>query len=225
MLNDTARRTIIGKLLDSGIEFLCTDGVSIGRNVKIGAGTKILQGTIIKGDTLIGENCTIGPNCLIENCEIGKDTTLNYVQAYDSVIEDSVKIGPFVQLRPGSHIKSHVKIGDFVEIKNSSIGEYTSVSHLTYVGDSDVGRNVNFGCGVATANYDGEKKFRTKIGDNAFIGCHTNLIAPVTVGDSAYTAAGSTVTKDVPDGALAIERADLSFHNGFGEKKLRSRSK
>lgn len=223
MLNDTARKNIIGKLLDSGVEFLCTDGVSVGGSVKIGAGTKILQGTIIKGSTLIGENCVIGPNCLIENCEIGRDTNLNYVQAYDSVIDDGVKIGPFVQIRPGSHIKSRVKIGDFVEIKNSTIGEHTSVSHLTYIGDSDVGRNVNFGCGVATANYDGENKFRTKVGDNAFIGCHTNLIAPVTVGDSAYTAAGSTVTKDVPDGALVIERAELSFHDGYGENKLRSR--
>lgn len=225
LLNDTARKNIIDKHLDSGVEFLCTDGVSIGRNVKIGVGTKILQGTIIKGNTIIGENCVIGPNCLIENSTVGDNTVLNYVQAYDSVVEDNVKIGPFVQLRPNSHIRSHVKIGDFVEIKNSDIGEYTSVSHLTYVGDSDVGRNVNFGCGVATANYDGEKKFRTKIGNNAFIGCNTNLVAPVTVGNDAYTAAGSTVTKDVPDGSLAIERAELSFHDGYGENKLRSRKK
>ena len=212
MLNDTARKNIIDKLLDSGVEFLCTDGVSVGGSVKIGAGTKILQGTIIKGSTLIGENC-----------EIGRDTNLNYVQAYDSVIDDGVKIGPFVQIRPGSHIKSHVKIGDFVEVKNSTVGEGTAVAHLTYIGDSDVGKNCNFGCGVAIANYDGEKKSRTKVGDNAFIGCHTNLIAPVTVGNSAYTAAGSTVTKDVPDGALVIERAELSFREGYGERKLRSR--
>ncbi len=224
-LNDAARMAIIEKQLDGGVEFLCTDGVSIGRNVKIGIGTKILQGTIIKGDTEIGEDCVIGPNCLIENCKIGRGTSLNSVQAHDSQIDDDVKIGPFVNIRPGSHIKSKVKIGDFVEVKNSEIGERTSISHLTYVGDSDVGVNVNFGCGVATANYDGESKARTLIGDNAFIGCNTNLIAPVKVGSCAYTAAGSTVTEDVPDGALAIERSDFTIKEGFGTRKLKARVK
>lgn len=222
-LNNAARMAIIDKQLENGVEFLCTDGVSIGRNVKIGLGTKILQGTIIKGNTVIGENCVIGPNCLIENCTVGKNTTLNYVQAYESEIEDNVRIGPFVQLRPNSHIKSGVKIGDFVEIKNSVIGENTSVSHLTYVGDSDVGSGVNFGCGVATANYDGENKFRTVIGDDAFIGCNTNLVAPVKVGNCAYTAAGSTITKDVPDGALAIERGEAAIIENYGAKKLKVR--
>lgn len=223
MLNDTARKAIIEKLLDSGVEFLCTDGVSIGRNVKIGAGTKILQGTIICGDTEIGENCAIGPNCIIEDCKVGNKVTLNSVQAFDSVVEDNAKIGPFVQIRPGSKIGSDVKIGDFVEVKNSVIGKGTSVSHLTYIGDSDVGKNVNFGCGTVTSNYDGENKFRTVIGDNAFLGCNTNLIAPVKVGNSAYTAAGTTVTKDVPDGALAIERGELAFRQGYGDRKLKKR--
>lgn len=223
MLNDTARKAIIEKLLDSGVEFLCTDGVSIGRNVKIGAGTKILQGTIIRGDTEIGENCAIGPNCIIEDCKVGNKVTLNSVQAFDSVVEDNAKIGPFVQIRPGSKIGSDVKIGDFVEVKNSVIGKGTSVSHLTYIGDSDVGKNVNFGCGTVTSNYDGENKFRTVIGDNAFLGCNTNLIAPVKVGNSAYTAAGTTVTKDVPDGALAIERGELAFRQGYGDRKLKKR--
>lgn len=223
MLNNAARKAIIEKFLDSGVEFLCTDGVSIGRNVKIGAGTKILQGTIIRGDTEIGENCAIGPNCIIEDCKVGNKVTLNSVQAFDSVVEDNAKIGPFVQIRPGSKIGSDVKIGDFVEVKNSVIGKGTSVSHLTYIGDSDVGKNVNFGCGTVTSNYDGENKFRTVIGDNAFIGCNTNLIAPVKVGNSAYTAAGTTVTKDVPDGALAIERGELAFRQGYGDRKLKKR--
>ena len=222
-LNDTARYAVIDRLMDEGVEFLCTDGVSIGRNVKIGAGTKILQGTILRGNTVIGSDCTIGPNCIIENCEVGNKTVLNSVQAYDSKIDDGVKIGPFVHIRPGSHIMSGVKIGDFVEVKNSVIGERTSVSHLTYVGDSDVGSNVNFGCGVVTVNYNGEKKFRTTIGDNAFIGCNTNLVSPVKIGNSAYTAAGTTVTKDVPDGALAIERGELRFKEGFGKERLKNR--
>lgn len=223
-LNDTARHAVIGRLLEEGVEFTCTDGVSIGRNVKIGIGTKILQGTILRGDTVIGENCTIGPNCIIENCTVGDSVTLNSVQAYQSQIDDNVKIGPFVHIRPDSHIMANVKIGDFVEVKNSVIGERTSISHLTYVGDTDVGSNVNFGCGVATANYDGEKKYRISIGDNAFLGCNTNLVAPVNIGKSAYTAAGSTVTEDVPDGSLAIERGELHFKDGFGDTKLKSRN-
>lgn len=224
MLNNTARNAVIDKLLADGVEFTCTDGVTIGRNVTVGAGTKILQGTIIRGDTVIGENCVIGPNCLIEDCIIGSGVTLNSVQAYKSQIDDNAKIGPFVHIRPDSHIMAKVKIGDFVEVKNSTVGERTSISHLTYVGDSDVGSNVNFGCGVVTVNYDGEKKHRISIDDNAFIGCNTNLISPVKVGKSAYTAAGTTVTKDVPDGALAIERGELHFKDGFGDKRLKLRN-
>lgn len=224
-LNDVARAAVIDRLMDNGVEFLCTDGVTIGRNVVIGAGTKILQGTIIKGDTVIGENCTVGPNCLIEDCAVGNGVTLNSVQAYQSRIDDGAKIGPFVHIRPNSHIMAKVKIGDFVEVKNSTVGERTSVAHLTYIGDSDVGSNVNFGCGVVTVNYDGENKHRITIDDNAFIGCNTNLISPVKVGKSAYTAAGTTVTKDVPDGALAIERGELHFKAGFGDKRLKNRNK
>ena len=210
--------------MDNGVEFTCTDGVTIGRNVKVGIGTKILQGVILKGSTEIGENCVIGPNCIIENTKVGSGTTLNCVQAYDSIIEDNVKIGPFVQIRPGSHICKGVKIGDFVEVKNSTIGENTAVAHLTYVGDSDVGSGVNFGCGTVTSNYDGMHKHRTVIGDGAFIGCNTNLIAPVKVGDRAYTAAGSTVTTDVPDGALYIERSHPYIKEGYSEGKIKPRT-
>ena len=223
-LNDTARKAVIERLMDDGVEFLCTDGVSIGRNVKAGAGTKILQGTILRGNTVIGDNCVIGPNCLIEDCTVGDGVTLNSVQAYQSQIDDGAKIGPFVHIRPGSHIMARVKIGDFVEVKNSVIGEKTSVSHLTYVGDSDVGEDCNFGCGTVTCNYDGFKKHRISIDDNAFIGCNTNLVAPVKIGKSAYTAAGTTVTEDVPDGALAIERGPLNFKEGFGDRRLKKRN-
>lgn len=223
LLNNTARFAIINRLMDDGVEFVCTDGVTIGRDVKIGAGTVIMQGVIIKGSTVIGKNCTIGPNCIIEDCTVGDNVTLNSVQAYESTVEDNAKIGPFVQLRPNSIIRKGVKIGDFVEVKNSVIGEYTSVSHLTYVGDSDIGSGVNMGGGVITCNYDGKDKFRTTIKDNAFIGCNTNLVAPVTVGSGAYTGAGSTITKDVPDGALAVERSKETVVAGFGEKRLKGR--
>ncbi len=225
MLNQVARMDVINKHMENGVNFVCTDGIIIERDVVIGANTEILPGTILKGNTVIGENCVIGPNCLIENTKVGDNTKLNYVQAYESVIEDNVKIGPFVHIRPDSHIKSGCKIGDFVEVKNSVIGNNTAVAHLTYVGDSDVGSNVNFGCGCVTVNYDGSKKARTTIGDNAFIGCNTNLIAPVTVGNGAYTAAGTTVTKNVPDNALAIERGEFKIKEDFALRKLKKRHK
>lgn len=225
MLNTIAREAVLEKHMENGVAFSCTDGIVIGRDVEIGAGTEILPGTIIKGKTKIGSGCTIGPNCLIENTAIGDNVCLNYVQSYDSVIGNNVKIGPFVQLRPGSNICDGVKIGDFVEIKNSTIGEKTAVAHLTYVGDSDVGKRVNFGCGVVTVNYDGMNKNRCEIGNGSFIGCNTNLIAPVKLGKGVYTAAGSTVTEDVPDYALVIERGRQVIKEDYSKKKLGDRIK
>ena len=224
-LNEIARDKILGLHMDNGVEFVTTDGILIAPGVKIGAGSTILPGTILRGYTEIGQNCVIGPNTLLEDTSVGDETILNAVQAYQSKIHAHVKIGPFTHIRPNSEIKSHVKIGDFVEVKNSVVGEGTAIAHLTYVGDSDVGRNVNFGCGTVTVNYDGVSKFRTVIGDDAFIGCNTNLVAPVKVGNGAYTAAGSTVTKDVPDGALAIARSRQENKEGFAERKLRNRKK
>lgn len=222
-LHKKAADAVISKHFENGVEFLSLDGVIIGRNVKIGAGTKIYAGTILKGGTEIGENCEIGPNTVIENCKVGNHVKLNSVQAFDSVIEDAATVGPFVHIRPGSHIKSGVKIGDFVEIKNSVIGERTAVAHLTYVGDSDVGSGVNFGCGCVTVNYDGMNKHRTIIGDGAFIGCNTNLVAPVKVGEGAYTAAGSTITKDVPAYALAIERTSQCHKENYAKGKIKKK--
>lgn len=222
-LNQLARLRKIEQLMDEGVSFITTDGIIIGTDVKIGCDTTILPNTVILGNTTIGKECTIGANSHIENCTIGSKVQLNNVQAYDSVIEDDVKIGPFAQLRPGTTIRRGVKIGDFVEIKNSDIGINTAVAHLTYVGDSDVGRGVNFGCGCVTANYDGINKFRTKIGDHAFIGCNTNLIAPVEVGENASTAAGSTITKNVPANALAVERGRQQLIENWGKNAQRKK--
>lgn len=222
-LNTYARMAVIEKHLENGVEFTCLDGITIERDVKIGAGSEILSGTILRKGTVIGENCIIGPNTILENCKIGCNVKLNNVQAYDSTVDDGVKIGPWVHLRPNSHIKSGVKIGDFVEIKNSTIGENTAVAHLTYVGDSDVGKKVNFGCGTVTVNYDGIVKNRCVIGDNCFIGCNTNLVAPVTLGKGVYTAAGTTVIKDIPDYALAIDRGVLKIKEGYSLRKLKSK--
>lgn len=219
-LNEVARMDVIEKHLENGVEFICTDGVIIGRDVKIGVGTEIKQGCTLSGNTIIGEDCVIGPNCLLNDTIVGNNTILNSVQSNQAFVGNNVKIGPYVQLRPNSTIHDSVKIGDFVEIKNSTIGEGTAVAHLTYIGDSDVGKHVNFGCGCVTVNYDGKVKNRCVIGDNCFIGCNTNLIAPVKLGKGVYTGAGSTVTKDVPDFALAIERAPFKMKDGYSLKKL-----
>ena len=217
-LNAAARTIIFKKLCEDGVEFMCLDGIIIEPTVKIGAGTKILPGTIIKGETEIGENCVIGPNSYIEDSKIGAGTEVNNTQIRSSVLEDDVKIGPWSQVRPGCTIRSGCKIGDFVEIKNSDVGARTAVAHLTYIGDADVGEAVNFGCGCCIANYDGQHKHRTKIGNHAFLGCNTNLVAPVELEDFAYTAAGTTVTKNVPEYALAVGRAKQENVEGWVKK-------
>ena len=195
------------KHLLNGVTLLSPDSVFIGKDVKIGNDTVILPGTIIKGDTKIGSNCVIGPNTQIDDSIIKDGVEINSSVMLSSFVDENTKIGPFAYIRPNSKIGKNIKIGDFVEIKNSTIDDGTKVSHLTYVGDADVGKKVNFGCGTVLVNYDGKNKFRSKIEDNAFIGCNTNLVSPVTVKENAFIAAGSTITDDVPDHSLAIARA------------------
>lgn len=211
--------------MKKGVFLLDPAGVWIDPRAEIGENTLLLPGTIIKGASKIGCGCTIGPHTLIDTGHIGNRSKINATQVYESTVGEEVSIGPFCHIRPGSIIRDHVKIGDFVEVKNSQVGAGTAISHLTYVGDSDVGKNVNFGCGVVTVNYDGVHKHRCQIGDGAFIGCNTNLIAPVSIGKDGYTAAGSTITKDVPDEALGIERAVQVIKPGFSRKKLKGRKK
>ena len=208
MLNMTneQRLSVINKLIENGVKIPCYDGVIIEESVSIGKGTLILPNTLILGSSVIGENAVIGPNSYICDTTVGNDTSLNNTQSFSSKIGAGVTAGPFVHIRPGSLIADRVHIGNFVEVKNSTVDEGSKLPHLLYVGDSDVGKDVNFGCGCVTVNYDGRNKSRTTVKDGAFIGCNTNLIAPVTVGENAFTAAGSTITKDVPDNALAVAR-------------------
>lgn len=193
--------------ISNGVEIPFTDTVYIEPGVEIGKGTVVMPNTIITGKTKIGENCVIGPNTVITDSVIGNGAKLNQVQCTLSEVKDGADIGPFVQIRPNCVIGEKVHLGNFVEVKNSIIDTGTKVSHLTYVGDSDVGKRVNFGCGTVTVNYTGKSKHRTVIGDDVFIGCNTNLVAPVKVGNGAYTAAGSTITDDVPEDSLGIARA------------------
>ena len=175
--------------------------------VFVGAGTELLPGTVLRGTTSIADGCTIGPNSYLENVKVGEGTKVNASQVYDSEIGSDTTVGPFAYVRPGSRIGSHVRCGDFVEIKNANIGNGTKVSHLTYVGDADLGERINLGCGVVFSNYDGKRKHRSTVEDDAFIGCNVNLVSPVRIEKGAYIAAGSTVTDDVPPAALAIARA------------------
>ncbi len=214
-LNAIAREMVFDRLYEEGVDIPVTDGVIIGPQVRVGAGTQILPGTILKGETVIGGDCVIGPGSVLEDARVGNGCVVRNTYITRSVLEDDVQIGPFSQVRPDCRICRGVRIGDFVEVKNSTIGEDTHAAHLTYIGDTDCGARVNFGCGVAVANYNGKQKFRSTIGDDCFIGCNTNLVSPVKIGNGAYTAAGSTVTVDVPEDAVCIARSREVIKEGL----------
>ncbi|MCD7778674.1 MAG: bifunctional UDP-N-acetylglucosamine diphosphorylase/glucosamine-1-phosphate N-acetyltransferase GlmU [Clostridiales bacterium] len=203
----------------NGVTIVNPENTYIGQDAEIEADTIILPGTTIEGKTTIGTDCVIGPNTQIVSSEIKDGVNVKMSVLMNAYVDNYTTVGPFAYLRPGTKIGEHVRIGDFVEIKNSNIDDGTKVSHLTYVGDSDVGKNVNFGCGTVTANYDGVHKYRTTIEDKAFIGCNTNLIAPVKVGENAVTAAGSTINNDVPPHALSIARKRQVNISGWTDEK------
>ena len=208
-LTDEARQAILAQHRANGAAIPCADGVIITEGVKIAPGAAILPGTVLCGKTEIGAGCAVGPNSLLEDTLVGENSVLNNVQAQDAEIGPGCAVGPWVHLRPGTKLGAGLRIGNFVEIKNSEIGDGTKVSHLSYIGDAVFGRDVNVGCGLAVANYAGQKdvKYRTSVGDGAFIGCNNSLVAPVALGAGAYTAAGSVITEDVPENTLAIARA------------------
>lgn len=212
------RQRILDKLMDAGVTIMDPASTFIEGSVKIGSDTIIYPYTWLEGETVIGEDCEIGPNVRLTNVKLGSNNHLQFVYGHDCQVKNDVTVGPYVHLRPDTVISDHVKIGNFVEVKNSNIGEGTKLPHLTYIGDSDIGSGVNMGCGCITVNYDGKKKHRTIIGDNAFVGCNTNLVAPVTVGEGTYIGAGSTITKEVPKDALGIGRAKQKNIEGWAEK-------
>ncbi len=204
----------------NGITIEDPSNTYIGKDVKIGEDSIILPGTIIEGSTTIGSDCIIGPYAKIVSSNIKDCVTIQNSTILNSSIDNYTNIGPYAYVRPNSKIGKHVKIGDFVEIKNSTIDDNTKISHLTYIGDSEIGKNVNIGCGSITVNYDGKHKYKTIIKDNAFIGCNTNLIAPIEVGQNATTAAGSTITENVPKDSLAISRVKEQINKlDYNKKK------
>jgi bifunctional UDP-N-acetylglucosamine pyrophosphorylase/glucosamine-1-phosphate N-acetyltransferase len=220
------RQNIRVQHMRNGVTLVDPASIYIDTEVSIGADSVLLPGTILRGKTVIGSACEIGPNTEITDCQVGDETIITHSVLVESSIGDQVNMGPFAYIRPGSKIQNQAKIGDFVEVKNSTIGQGSKVPHLSYIGDADIGSGTNIGCGTITVNYDGISKHRTHVGNNAFIGCNSNLVAPVTVGDRAYIAAGSTITDNVPDGALGIARQRQATKEGYTEKleaRLRER--
>lgn len=201
------RTRINEKHMRNGVTIINPEATYISVEAMIGRDTVIQPGSMIEGTTVIGEDCIIGPNTQIIDSRIGDRTTVHSSVVRESAVAEDTAIGPFANIRPLSDIGSHVKIGNFVEVKKSKLGNDTKVSHLSYIGDAEIGSNVNVGCGSITVNYDGKNKFQTIIEDDVFVGCNTNLVAPVKVGKGSFIAAGSTITKEVPEDALAIARA------------------
>lgn len=213
------QKRIIKEHMKKGVTFILPDTTVIEDRVKIGEDTIVYPNVYIKEGTVIGKNCVIGSGTQITASKIGDGVSIQSSVLTECSVGDNTTVGPFAYIRPNTHVGERARIGDFVELKNSNIGNGTKVSHLTYVGDSDVGERVNFGCGTVTVNYDGKNKHRTTIGDDCFIGCNTNLVAPVTVEDGGYTAAGSTITDTVPKEALAIARARQVVKTQWKDKR------
>jgi len=206
--------------MKNGVTMIDPNSTYIDYDVVVGKETIIYPGTILEKATIIGENCIIGPNTRIINSTIKNDVTVENSKVIDSFINDYTSVGPFAYLRPGSKLGKHVKIGDFVEVKNSVIDDGSKASHLSYIGDGEVGKNVNIGCAVVFVNYDGKKKHKTIVKDGAFVGSNSNLIAPVTIEEEAYVACGSTITDDVEKEALAIARARQVNKPGRGKGRF-----
>jgi len=218
------RQRIVRKHQLNGVTVIDPLNVYIEAGVVIGADTILHPGSILRGKTVIGEDCIIGPSAEIIDSTVKDGAEVKHSVITESVIGNRSAVGPFAYLRPGSKIGADCKVGDFVEIKNAELGDGTKVSHLSYVGDAKVGKDVNIGCGAITVNYDGFNKSLTEIGDEAFIGSNVNLIAPVHIGVGAYVVAGSTITQDVPSGDLAIARERQVNKSGYAEK-IRGRAR
>lgn len=218
------RRAINRRHMENGVTIVDPEATYISDSVSIGKDTTVYPNTYIYGETSIGDGCQIGPSVYIEDSRIGSSVKIRFSSYLAGCeVEDGVVMGPFCHLRPEAEIGSGAKIGNFVEIKKSRIGAGSKVPHLSYVGDADIGAGVNIGAGTITCNYDGVNKHRTVVEDRAFIGSDTMLVAPVKVGKEATTAAGSTITKDVSPGALAIERAEQKEITGWAERKKRKK--
>ncbi len=203
-----------------GVTIIDPQTTYIDYGVEIGPETVIWPQTIIEGSCTIGSHCRIGPGVYLKQAVLGDEITIRYTVVEQSRIETGAVLGPFANIRPGCNLGRQVKIGDFVEVKNSNLGEGTKVPHLSYVGDADIGEGANLGAGVIVVNYDGRRKHRCRIEPGAFVGCNSNLISPLTIGEGAFIGAGSTIVKDVPAGSLALARAEQKIYPGRASRLI-----
>src|SRR5439155_4483753 len=210
-----ARRLILRDHMLAGVAVTDPDATWIDAGVEIEAEAVIEPGSTLRGRTVVGAGSIVGPHTTLIDSTLGAGVVVPHSYLVECDVDDGCSVGPFAYLRPGARLHRGAKAGTFVEIKNSEIGEGAKVPHLAYVGDADVGAGANLGASTITANYDGFRKNRTKIGEGARIGVHTSLVAPVAVGDAAYTGAGSVITDDVPPGALGIARAEQRNIEGY----------
>ncbi len=215
MAETLMRKVINKKHMLNGVTIIDPSSTYISADTVIGEDTIIYPGTMIYGNSIIGSDSVIGPNTEIIDSEIGNETSIKQSVVHESKIGDSTTVGPFAHIRPATTLGNEVRIGNFVETKKVTFGNGSKASHLSYVGDAEVGQGVNLGCGSITVNYDGKNKFKTIIEDNVFVGCNANLIAPVTVKKGSYIAAGSTITDEVPEDSLAIARARQVNKEGY----------
>jgi bifunctional UDP-N-acetylglucosamine pyrophosphorylase/glucosamine-1-phosphate N-acetyltransferase len=214
------QRRINEQLMASGVTMLDPDQVWVGPEVSVGQDSELLPQTMLWGSTSIGADCVIGPNTRLTNVRIADGASVEETVGYDTVIESGVTVGPRAYLRPGTHLLAGAHVGTHVEIKNSTIGEGSKVPHLSYIGDTTMGSGVNIGAGSITCNYDGVYKHRTTIGDDVFVGSDTMMVAPVNIGDGALVGASSCITRDVPAGALAMERSEQVMLKGYATARM-----
>lgn len=212
------RQRLAEQHMRNGVTIINPDNTYISADAKIGRDSILQPGTMIEGNTIIGEGCIIGPNSQIVNSVIGDRTTIHSSVVLESKMGADTSVGPFAHIRPETDLGNNVRIGNFVEVKKSTFGDGSKAAHLSYIGDAQIGSAVNFGCGTIVVNYDGKQKHVTTVEDDAFIGCNSNLIAPVTIGEGAYVAAGSTISKDVPKESLAIARVRQENKEGYVSK-------
>ena len=218
--DEILRNELLAGMMLDGVSIIDPKTTYIDKPVRVGRDTVIYPNCYLQGETTIGERCILEPNSQITESRIGSDVVIKaFSVIVESTIDEGASIGPFARLRPGTEVKRNARIGNFVEVKKSIIGEGTKANHLTYLGDTTVGRNVNIGAGTITCNYDGEKKYPTVIEDSVFVGSNTELVAPVTVKKGSTIGAGSTITKDVPEGALAISRSKQKTIRGWRRGK------
>lgn len=215
------RKNILEHWMAEGVTLIDPTSTFIDAEVELTQDVTILPFTRLIGKTRIEEDAVIGPQTSLENCVVGRGAEVVYTVAKDAVIGERCRIGPYTYLRPGTNLEAEVKIGDFVEIKNSWIGKGAKIPHLSYIGDAQIGKSANIGAGTITCNYDGVNKHTTKIGDYAFIGSNTNLVAPIEVGEHAVTGAGSTITKNVPAESLAVERSHQVIKEHWHREKMK----